>query len=131
MNYYFIMIVVIIILVTIVEFINSLLNSKNDNSLSAAMISAGLGLIVTAFPGLIDSLITFMGVTLTGQMQASEINIVSIICGVILMIIGCIKDFYLMDSPLILMLLIQMFRNHMMCGGKSEILVKKRKKGIK
>ena len=92
MNYYFIVLAVIILLIIIFEFVNGLLNSQNDGSLSTGMISAGLGLVVTAFPGVIDTLVAFMGITLTGEMQASENNIISIICGVILLIAGCIRS---------------------------------------
>lgn len=105
MNYYFIVLAVIIVLIIIFEFINGLLNSQNDNSLSTGMISAGLGLVVTAFPGVIDTLVAFMGLTLTGEMQASETNIISIICGVILMIAGCISSLVMKDRIFVLNML--------------------------
>lgn len=105
MNYYFIVLAVIILLIIIFEFVNGLLNSQNDGSLSTGMISAGLGLVVTAFPGVIDTLVAFMGITLTGEMQASENNIISIICGVILMIAGCISSLVMKDRIFVLNML--------------------------
>lgn len=105
MNYYFIVLAVIILLIIVFEFINGLLNSQNDNYLSTGMISAGLGLVVTAFPRVIDTLVAFMRITLTGEMQASETNVISIICGVILMIAGWISSLVMKDRIFVLNML--------------------------
>ena len=102
MNYYFIVLAIIIVLILFFEFINGILNAKRDNYLPMAMISAGLGLVVTAFPGVMDILISFMGFTLNGEMQNSEPNIISIVCGVILMIIGISSHFVMRDRIFVL-----------------------------
>ena len=71
--YYLIGIIVVIALVLISEVVNGLLGPKNGNQLTIAMIMGGVGLIITAFPGVLDCLVNLLQISISGEVTSKDV----------------------------------------------------------
>lgn len=100
--YYLIGIIVVIALVLISEVVNGLLGPKNGNQLTIAMIMGGVGLIITAFPGVLDCLVNLLQISISGEVTSSNSNIIQIICGFILISFGFASYYVLKDRIFVL-----------------------------
>ena len=100
--YYLIGIIIVIALVLISEVVNGLLGPKNGNQLTVAMIMGGFGLIITAFPGVLDCLVNLLQISISGEVTNSNSNIIQIICGFILIAFGFASYYVLKDRIFVL-----------------------------
>lgn len=102
MNYITFVIATMIIVVVITEFILNIMSSKSENSLSGALMSAGITLILSAYPSTLDNLMNLFGISLGEQWATEAVNVWNLFTGVILISLGIFAYFHIRDRVFIL-----------------------------
>ena len=88
MKYYIVLIITIIILCIIALVIKKCLKKSNtETDISTMMITTGISLIVAAFPGTKEAVISFVA-EMVGKEVTYKTDPVMIICGIVLIIFG-------------------------------------------
>lgn len=88
MNYIWIVLVGMILVFFVFEFIVKL--KSPDSSLGAGIIAAGLELIASSFPVLIDDFVGLLSFQITGIQASEDVNIWSLLAGFVLLTVGII-----------------------------------------
>ena len=95
MNYYIIIIIKIILFILLAFLVLKLKNANKDQTIGGMLIGTGLGLITSSFPDFTDKLFNFAETALsyinsvnTTQTNEMDVNIISLICGILLVLLG-------------------------------------------
>lgn len=105
MKYYIVLIITIIILCIIALVIKKCLKKSNtETDISTMMITTGISLIVAAFPGTKEAVISFV-VEMVGKEVTYKTDPVMIICGIVLIIFGFLYKKNIRDRIYILNML--------------------------